>query len=83
MERQLAAARGEGPAPERAPDDVSNPYFCHCLGCVMAAFVPALPTTLFPLTGKLAAAQCYAHDCVELSFWVGCCQAGFKMFDLE
>lgn len=24
MERQLAAARGEGPAPERAPDDVSN-----------------------------------------------------------
>ena len=27
MERQLAAARGEGPAPERAPDDVSNLAF--------------------------------------------------------
>ncbi len=33
MERQLAAARGEGPAPERAPDEVSCLRFTVMHGC--------------------------------------------------
>jgi hypothetical protein len=33
MERQLAAARGEGPAPERAPDEVSCLHFTAMHGC--------------------------------------------------
>ncbi len=33
MERQLAAARGEGPAPERAPDEVSCLRFTAMHGC--------------------------------------------------
>lgn len=33
MERQLAAARGEGPAPERAPDEVSRLCLTAMHGC--------------------------------------------------
>ena len=40
MERQLAAARGEGPAPERAPDEVRNTFY------VMRS-VPHAPLHLF------------------------------------
>ena len=67
MERQLAAARGEGPAPERAPDDVS-----HLASALVASLLQiqwrlyqpqclSLRRSLFAAFGC-----CYAHDCCEL-----------------
>lgn len=50
MERQLAAARGEGPAPERAPDDVSDLAFVLVVQCGLCttALLSALPATSLP-----------------------------------
>ena len=78
MERQLAAARGEGPAPERAPDDVSALllyWFCDCsVGCACGdnSVSPWFTCNLTPWTGQLGATQHDTHVCLKLLSWLAC-----------